>query len=293
MIHGFQIPFCGKSRRRHIWRAALFCFLAGFILQTPSFAGLPQPMIVYYGQAKDGYGWPYTKDATVILLSGTNECTRHSIAGALSPGVNFALYAPLDDSRDTNRYVRNAVRTGEVVSIVVQDRYGQKTIMESSAVPAVTKPGDILLINVTAGTDSDGDGLPDEWEQEMLDWGSNPSVTSLWDITRSGDYDGDGQSNGDEYGAGTFAFLDYDYFFVDHLAKTSGGRFKLEWLSVRAKTYNVQCSTNIPAGIWEDCEYSLTETGTLRVGPTEGDGTWFSFYLPVLDRTRAFRLTVK
>jgi hypothetical protein len=288
MIHGFQIPFCGKT-----WRAALFFSLAGFILQPSAFAGLPQPMVVYYGQAKDGYGWPYTKDATVILLSGTNECTRHNIAGSLSPGVNFALYAPLDDSRDTNRYVRNAVRTGEVVSIVVQDRYGQKTILESNAVPAVTKPGDILLINVTAGTDSDGDGLPDEWEQEMLDWGSNPSVTSILDIARAGDYDGDGQSNGDEYGAGTFAFLDYDFFFAEQLESTTNGRLRIEWLSIPAKVYNVQCSSNLPAGIWEDCEYSLTETGALQTGPAEGNGDWFSFYVPVLERTRAFRLTVK
>ena len=78
-------------------------------------------MVVYYGQAKDGFGWPYRRDADVILLHGTNEIARHTIVGSLAPGVNFALNVPLDDGRDATAYARNALRTGEVVSIIVQD----------------------------------------------------------------------------------------------------------------------------------------------------------------------------
>ncbi len=273
-------------------RSVALCALS-VLLPVSSLGGLPQPMVVYYGQAKDGFGWPYTEYASVILLSGTNEYARHSINGSLSPGVNFALYVPLDDGRDTNRYVRNAARTGEVVSIAVQDTYGRKTIMESNAVPAVTTPGDIILVNVTAGTDTDGDGLPDEWEQEMLDWGTNPAITSIWDIAGLGDYDGDGQPNGDEYRAGTFAFLDYDYFFAEHFSRTANGRLRIEFLSVNAKVYNVERSTNVSAGVWDDCEYSLTETGAFQTGPAEGDGDWFSFYVPVPEPHLALRLLVE
>jgi hypothetical protein len=274
-------------------KARLLVFALALLVQRLSVAGLPQPMVVYYGQAKDGFGWPYTENATVILLRGTNECARHNIAGSISAGVNFVLSVPLDDGRDTNRYVATAVRTGEVVSIVVDDVYGRKTIMEGGTVPAVPQPGGMILVNVTAATDADGDGLSDEWEQELLFWGLHPEYTSIWDINAGDDYDGDTQSNGDEYGAGTFAFLDYDYFFVERFNLSPNGRARLEFLSVNDKVYNVQCSTNLAAKIWSDCAYALNETGALQTGPVEGDGDWFSFYVPVEGEFRTWRLTVR
>jgi len=276
--------------------SSTFIFLlSSFILHPSSFslAGLPQPLIVYYGQAKDWFGWPYTDNATVILLRGTNECARQPIKGSLSPGVNFALQVPFDDGRDTNRYVRNAVRAGDAVSVVVDDCDGRKTVMENGTVPAVTTPGDMILVNVTAATDADGDRLPDEWEQVLIDWGLHPNYTNIWDINAGDDYDGDGQSNGDEYRAGTFAFLDYDYFFVEHMERTGNGRLGLDFLSVLGKAYNLQYSTNLYAGIWTDCEYSLSDTGALQTAPTEGDGAWFSFFVPIVNTFRAFRLTVR
>jgi hypothetical protein len=251
-------------------------------------------MVVYYGQAMDGFGWPYTDHATVILLRGTNECARQNIKGSLSPGVNFALQVPFDDGRDTNRYVRTAVRAGEVVSVVVDDAYGRKTIMETNAVPAVTMPGDLILINVTAATDANRNGLPDEWEQVLVDWGTHPEYASIWDIHPADDYDGDGQSNGDEYHAGTFAFLDYDYFFIEHFDVLPSGRAKLEFLSVNAKAYNVQYSTNLVSRIWVDSPYALSETGALQTGLAEGTGDWLSFYVPVISGTnRMWRMRVR
>jgi hypothetical protein len=271
----------------------LFALCSAFLVPRSSWAGLPQPMVVYYGQARDGFGWPYKKDATVVLLRGTSECARCAIRGSRSPGVNFALYVPLDDARDTNRYVRSAVRTGETVSIVVDDLYGRKTIMESNAVPCVTAPGDLILVNVTAGSDTDGDGLPDEWEQEMVDWGFNPDIASIWDVRGADDYDGDGQSNAEEYRAGTFAFLDYDYFFAERFALTAGGRMKIEFLSVAGKVYSVQACTNLVVNRWEDCAYSPSDGGALQSGPREGDGGWMSFYVTVLAPEQAFKLEVR
>jgi hypothetical protein len=267
-------------------------FALVLLVQCVSLAGLPQPMVVYYGQAKDGFGWPYAENATVILLRGTNECARHNVAGSISPGVNFVLSVPLDDGRDTNRYVATAVRTGEVVTIVVDDWYGRKAIMESP-VPAVTQPGDMILVNVTAASDADADGLPDEWEQELIDWGLRPEYSSIWDINAGDDYDGDTQSNGDEYGAGTFAFLDYDYFFIEHYTLLPIGRARLEFLSVNGKVYTVQSTTNLVAKAWADSPYAFSETGGFQTGPVEGDGDWLSFYVPVFGPHRMWRLMVR
>ena len=77
-----------------------------------AFAGLPQPMCVYYGQALDGYGWPYTTNTQVALLHGTDEIASQTITGSLSPGVNFALYVHLDDGRTATPYSPRALHSG-------------------------------------------------------------------------------------------------------------------------------------------------------------------------------------
>ncbi len=273
-------------------------FLSSFILHPSSFsyAGMPQPMVVYYGQAKDSFGWPYRSGADVILLSGTNDVARHSIDGSLSPGVNFMLQVPIDDGRDEVRYVGSAMRTGEVVSIVVRDMYGQMTIMESNAVPTIPASGEIVLVNVTAGEDTDGDGLSDDWERELIAWASNPAYTSIDDIHPGDDFDGDGQSNEDEYHSGTFAFLDYDYFYAEVFEKAANGRYFITFLTVPGKIYRIESAPieAIDGGYdWSPCTYALTETGDWQEGPVEGAGDWISFYVPPPESNLVWRLEVE
>ena len=51
--------------------------------------------------------------------------------------------------------------------------------------------------------DSDGDGLPDQYEQEIIDYRSDDLFVNLADVTLSSDFDGDGVSDGDEFVLGT------------------------------------------------------------------------------------------
>ena len=97
-------------------------------------------MCVYYGEAVDGFGWPYTTNAEVVLLHGTNEIASQTITGSLTPGVNFALYVHLDDGSTAQPYSPARLHTGDLVSIVVRDQDGEKTIMEEQAIPPVGNP---------------------------------------------------------------------------------------------------------------------------------------------------------
>jgi hypothetical protein len=255
-------------------------------------AGLPQPMCVYYGQARDGYGLPYRTNAEVVLVRGTQEVARQRIQGSLTPGVNFALYVHVDDGRTTNNYSARAVRSGEAVAIVVRDQGGQHTIMEQRTVPNVSQPGDLILIDATASDDADNDGLPDTWERELVEW-SGGALASIWDVRGSDDYDGDGMSNLDEYRAGTFAFLDYDLFYISTSICTSNNRLGLTFLSVPGKCYSASWATNLTQAVWTACPFALSDTGAVQNTPAQGNGDWLSLYLPIQEPKRFFRLTAR
>jgi len=259
---------------------------------SPLHAGLPQPMCVYYGQARDGYGEPYRNNADVILLHGTAEIARHTIRGPLSPGVNFALYVHLDDGQNGTNYSARALRSGDLVSIVVLDSEGQKTIMESQAVPPIGAPGDLLMINATAAADADRDGLPDPWEWALI-YASGGALRTLADVRPGDDFDHDGMSNWQEYLAGTVPWLDYDYFFIEQFARTPNNRLRMTFLSVPGKAYSAICATDPAAAAWLPCAFGLSDTDTPETTPVEGNGDWVSLYVPMTASAGFIRLVVE
>lgn len=268
-----------------------FIFHFAFCLSIS--AGLPQPMCVFYGRAKDEYGWPYTGGAEVQLKIGTNVYASHTVRGSISPGINFALYVHLDDGSDEDAYAHHALETGDIVDIVVVTSAGEQSILEAAQIPPVGSAGQIILFPITTGTDSDGDGIPDEWEQWIVNNTSNPAIQGVADVTGSQDEDGDGFSNMQEYIAGTIPTLDYDYFFADQLDEVVNGRLVLQFLSVPGKKYKLLGSSNLASGTWENATYSLSPEGTPQTGPFEGNGNWLSVYLIPDHNALVYSLTVE
>jgi hypothetical protein len=214
------------------------------------------------------------------------------INGSLNPGVNFALYVSLDDGSEDRPYSDIAIEEGAPVEIIVRDADGEHSIMNTNALPVPEYPGQVILVNVTAGIDSDHDGMSDAWEQEIVDMSTNPAITSIEDVRPEDDYDGDFASNWDEYRSGNFAFLDYDYLFIEHLAFV-GERMQMELLSVPGKAYTVSYTTNLLGGAWLDCELSATDSGDLSTQYLEGDGDWLSFYVDYTNSPRYYRIKAK
>ena len=65
-------------------------------------------------------------------------------------------------------------------------------------------PTTIALDVIDSATqDGDGDGLPDAWEQQIIDANSTDGITSIADVLPGDDFDGDGLSNQQELANGT------------------------------------------------------------------------------------------
>lgn len=104
-----------------------------------------------------------------------------------------------------------------------------------------------LAILAPGGTDADGDGLPDWWEQALVDASTSDPYTSILDILPGDDFDQDGASNRDEWTAGSGA-ADADSLFVVQSTAPSGSGFVVRWNSSLGRTYTLHQSSDLTSG---------------------------------------------
>jgi hypothetical protein len=112
----------------------------------------------------------------------------------------------------------------------------------------------------TGMVDTDGDGIDDSWERAFFN-----------DLSRdgTGDFDLDGQSDFDEFVAGTHPRDPGDSFRILTYTKTNQAS-RLTWTSLPGKNYHVQASPNLSNPAWSNLTTaSLVATSAV----TEWTGT--------------------
>ena len=97
-----------------------------------------------------------------------------------------------------------------------------------------------LTAGIRVVPDTDGDDIPDWWEEKYFGGSTN--------AVPQGDEDGDGHSNLQEYYAGTDPTNRASCFAISTLTATSGPMTVLEWSSESNKEYSVFRSTNLADG---------------------------------------------
>jgi len=87
--------------------------------------------------------------------------------------------------------------------------------------------------------DVEGDGLPDSWEQQIIDDDTGDGINTVQDVLPEDDYDGDTVSNEDEYLAGTDPTIPYGFTLTMTVLDGSGDTYDT-WLPKYGDTVRIE-----------------------------------------------------
>jgi hypothetical protein len=139
---------------------------------------------------------------------------------------------------------------------------------------AVTEAGPLgygNLFDLVATVDLDSDGMPDDWESVH---GLNPNDPS----DAAADNDQDGQTNLQEYLAGTDPNLASSVFQVVSI-RVEGGDVMLRFHTVAGRTYRVERTSNLNTHTWTIIAPNLHGTGTdLEITDADVASSGTAFY---------------
>lgn len=219
----------------------------------------PAPYYTLRGLVRDQTGQVVrADDASVVLLKGTDEAGRTPVGPLLESDQNYALAVRIDHARpSTTLYNAGAVISQGPFSLLVEMGGQRYYPIEVKGNLAAGKGGESVRLDLTLGGDSDNDGLPDAWEQwQLYQSGRFPDEEGLWAlnlIDKTGDFDADGQSNFNEYLAGTFAG-DASERFEIAIKEKSAGSVRFELFAITGKTYTLERSTDLKT--WQKVPFS-------------------------------------
>ncbi len=235
-------------------------FIVLFIFTVTASAFPPAPHHEVFGIVRDAKGTPLTVTASITLSSNSKDIVTGPISSSIGPEINYSLKIPMDAGITQTLYVPTALRPtmpytvrvniGNDVFVPLEVMGGNNTIGE---------PGGRTRLDLTLGADSDGDGLPDQWEKDLIDFNPNDAIKTLADVSPEGDIDGDGVSNYVEYVAGTYAFTKSETFRLD-IIETVGIFARLQFLAIEGRTYTLKVSDDLVT--YKDVSFSLSSDGS-------------------------------
>jgi hypothetical protein len=232
--------------------------LAAMLLVAPralEASGIPEPSLTLYGKVLNKFN-----GATTRLTQGEIKWTFKPLNG----GAWVTVTNHLLNINDQFSYVLQVPCESEIIGVLLTpntlkvptapaqvDRgtvliNSQPVTFINGSQPimalAANERGRIERVDLQVGIapiDSDGDGLPDDWE--IAHFGSLGHAPN-------GDADGDGVSNLDEYRAGTDPNDPQSCFaFISVGAHPLGG-LEVKWSSAAERSYILQRSSNLLTG---------------------------------------------
>lgn len=263
----------------------------------PAMAFPPAPYYVLYGMVRDQVGQTLNSEgAEVVLLKDGEEIGRTPIS-SVWVDRSYELRVKIDQARSgTELYTEKALSVGGVFSLVVEMNGSVYYPIEVSGTLQAGNGGERTRLDLTLGTDSDGDGLPDVWEEwQLYQAGMYPDAQGAWDLSQlssDGDFDGDGQSDGFEYIAGTFAGDASETFGMEILGKANGVA-ELEFYAITGKAYTIESSVDMTN--WETVSFAVDAPGNASFSShvAAAVGVVPAYVTPISETHEFYRLTVR
>ena len=225
------------------------CLAAFFFSCAAALAFPPAPHYTLFGIVRDQVGQTVTAEgAEVVLLKDDAVVGRTPITSTFVD-QNYELHVKIDQNRaGTTFYNEKAVAAGGLFSLQVSMNGVSYYPIEVAGNLTAGKGGERVRLDLTLGSDRDGDGLPDVWEEwQLYQAGYYPDENGECDLSlidRDGDFDGDGQSNLQEYRAGTFAG-DATEIFDIQITDVGEGSARFEFYAITGKVYTIESSPDL------------------------------------------------
>ncbi len=266
--------------------------LAALSETAPAFP--PAPYHTVHGLVRDEQGRPLaSQEGTVHLLGASNQQIVYAPVGAaVGPGENYILRVPIDSATDARLYQVNATRPALPFTIrVVIKGVVHVPIEMTGATWTMGKAAQNTRLDLTLGVDSDGDGLPDAWEQRLIDSDESGRLKSLADVRPEDDADSDGFTNLQEYLIGTYALDLLDALKLEVVATTEEAT-QLEFTAITGRSYRLRSSTD--AVTWTHESFAIEPGGELSGRWQADDIRLLNVFVPrdATTPTKLFRLYV-
>lgn len=256
----------------------------------------PAPYYTIYGLVRDQVGATLNaQGADLILLRDGAEIARTRILSEVLGDLNYELNMSIDASRGSSRIYANRALPAQGVYSLVVEMNGQKFYpIEVAGTLRTGQGGERVRLDLTLGADTNADGLPDAWQEWVLYQAGRIPGTAAWNIsliTKSGDFDGDGINNFDEYVAGTFAGDATERFELKIVGK-SASAVSFEFYAITGKIYTIEESTDLTT--WTTAPFSTTPGGpTAKYFRSPAIGVQPGVVALTPGSARFYRLTVR
>lgn len=225
-------------------RASVIFHFSFFILPWLAWAYPPAPDAIIYGMVKDQNGMPLTDPTDqVILQNAAGVQVVGTVQPGLAIGVNYLVHVPMDGATLGSLYAANAQVVGNHYKLYVSVNTTTNLPIEMTGAWSVLGlSASQTRQNLTLGTDANGDGIPDAWEQAFL--ASLGVNLSLAGINPNTDYAHNGRTLLQEYLLGDYPF-NPGYNFGVTLVSQNAGSAVLAFTTMTGRSYMVSGSADL------------------------------------------------